>query len=72
MRQLTSLRSKINVLKDELPTSIDRTSTISFGSPKSFNDEDVFFANGDSRMRINSDTSFRSKTHSFGSDEEKL
>ena len=72
MRQFSSLRSKINLLKDELPASVDRNSTISFTSPKSLNDEDVFFASDESRLRINSDTSFRTKTYSSGSDEEKL
>ena len=71
MRQFSSLRSKINMIKDELPTSIDRSSTISFSSPKSL-EEDVFFGNNDPRLRINSDTSFRVKTYSSGSDEEKL
>jgi hypothetical protein len=72
MRQFSSLRSKINMIKDELPASIDRSSTISFSSPKSL-EEDVFFGNNDPRLRINSDTSFnRVKTYSSGSDEEKL
>ena len=72
MRQFASLRSKINLLKDELPSSIDRTSTISISSPKSTDDEDVFFGNDDSRKRVNSERSFRTKSYSSGSDEEKL
>lgn len=72
MRQFSSLRSKINMIKDELPTSIDRSSTISMFSPKPSDDEDVFFANNDARRRFNSDTSFRTKSYSSNSEDEKL
>ena len=66
MRQFLSLRSKINVLKDEQPTSIDRSSTISMTSPKS-TDDDVFFRN--SRASMRSETSFRTESYSSGSEE---
>jgi hypothetical protein len=72
MRQFSSLRSKINMIKDELPASIDRSSTISFTSPKPSDDEDVFFGNDDVRIRVNSQTNFRTKSYSSGSEEEKL
>lgn len=70
MRQFTSLRTKINTLKDEIPTIMDRTSMISYDSSKA-DDDEIFYVNGNARVRINSNTSFRSKSLSI-SDEEKL
>ena len=68
MRQFSTLRSKINMLKDELPTSIDRSSTISITSPKP-TDDDVFFGGNDSRVSMHSESSFRTKSYSSDSED---
>ena len=71
MRKFLAIRSKINNLKEELPMSIDRSSSmIEYPSPRPTDDEDVFF--DDPRKRLYSDTSFRAKSYSSGSEDEKL
>ena len=73
MRQFLALRSEINNLKDDMPTSTsERSQTIDFRSPRQSDSDDVFFVS-DPRKRINSDPSIQTvKSYSSGSDDEKL
>lgn len=71
MRQFLALRSQINNLKDDLPTTIGQGNTIEYYSPKRSDNENVFFG-GEPRTRFYSDLSLRGKSLSSGSDEEKF